>query len=59
VRNDETFLLIDDADVHAAFVDNFDRIWADPSMAPGCAKAGTGVDESEQEVAAGRWVRGA
>ncbi|MEZ5184119.1 MAG: DUF5979 domain-containing protein [Candidatus Nanopelagicales bacterium] len=47
VRNDETFLLIDDHDVHDAFVDNFDRIWADQSLTPGCDRAGTTVEEAE------------
>lgn len=47
VRNDETFLLIDDRNVHDAFVNNFERIWADQSLTPGCSRAGTVVDESE------------
>lgn len=47
VRNDETFLLIDDRAVHDAFVDNFDTIWADNSLTPGCDRAGVVVDESE------------
>ncbi len=36
-RNDETFLLIDDQAVHDAFQTNFQTIWADPSMTPGCS----------------------
>ena len=47
VRNDETFLLIDDRAVHDAFVDNFDTIWADNSLTPGCDQAGTVVQEFE------------
>ncbi len=38
LRNDETFLLIDDQTVHDAFRTNFETIWADPSMSLGCAK---------------------
>lgn len=38
LRNDETFLLIDDQAVHGAFQTNFQTIWDDPSMSPGCGK---------------------
>ena len=38
LRNDETFLLIDDQGVHDAFLANFETIWADPSMSLGCTK---------------------
>ena len=38
LRNDETFLLIDDQSVHDAFLENFQTIWADPSMSLGCTK---------------------
>jgi len=37
LRNDETFLLIDDQPVHDTFTDNFETIWDDPAMTPGCA----------------------
>jgi hypothetical protein len=57
VRNDETFLLIDDGPLHAQFDENFGRIWDDPSLTPGCGRAG-GVseeaieEEADQEVTA-------
>lgn len=38
LRNDETFLLIDDRAVHDAFKANFATIWGDSSMGQGCAK---------------------
>jgi len=51
VRNDETFLLVDDAGLHDAFLDNFDRIWADPSLTAGCGRAGGASEEQiEQEA---------
>lgn len=45
VRNDETFLLMDDAALHSAFVANFDAIWASPTLTSGCGRAG-GVSET-------------
>ena len=48
VRNDETFLLIDDDALHAAFVENFARIWNEPSLTAGCGRAG-GVSEEQIE----------
>jgi hypothetical protein len=57
VRNDETFLLIDDDPLHATFDENFRRIWDDPSLTAGCGRAG-GVseeaieEEADQEVTA-------
>ena len=39
LRNDETFVMIDDQGVHDAFQDNFQTIWADPSLTPGCDRA--------------------
>ena len=37
LRNDETFLMIDDQSLHDAFQENFQTIWEDPSMTPGCS----------------------
>jgi phosphatidylserine/phosphatidylglycerophosphate/cardiolipin synthase-like enzyme len=51
VRNDETFLLVDDVGLHDAFVGNFDRIWADPSLTPGCGRAGGTSEEQIEEEA--------
>ncbi len=48
VRNDETFLLADNAGLHAAFTGNFDVIWNNPSLTSGCGRAG-GVSEEEIE----------
>ncbi len=48
VRNDETFLLADDAALYAAFTGNFDAIWTTPSLTAGCGRAG-GVSEEEIE----------
>lgn len=39
LRNDETFVMIDDQSVHDAFQDNFQTIWAGPSLTPGCDRA--------------------
>jgi phosphatidylserine/phosphatidylglycerophosphate/cardiolipin synthase-like enzyme len=44
VRNDETFLLVDDQSVHNAFVTNFDSIWTYPTVTSGCGRAGTETD---------------
>lgn len=50
-RNDETFLLIDDALVHDAFSGNFARIWADPSLTAGCDRAnGVSNEQIEQDA---------
>jgi hypothetical protein len=51
VRNDETFLLVDDNDLHARFAENFDRIWNDPSLTPGCGRAGGVSEEVIEEEA--------
>lgn len=48
IANDETFLLIDQADVHSAFVTNFNLIWDYPTLTSGCGRAG-GVSEEEIE----------
>lgn len=50
-QNDETFLLIDQPQLHARFTDNFNRIWDTPSLTAGCGRAG-GVSEEtiEQEA---------
>lgn len=51
VRNDETFLLIDDQQLHDAFLVNFDTIWDYPTVTPGCERAlGTGKTEIEEEA---------
>jgi hypothetical protein len=50
-NNDETFLLTDDAGLHAAFAANFDTIWTDPTMDPGCQTASaTDIEAVEQEA---------
>lgn len=36
LRNDETFMLIDDQQVHDEFRTNFDIIWNQPAMTDGC-----------------------
>lgn len=51
VRNDETFLLIDDATLRTQFTANFDRIWNDPSLTPGCGRAGGVSEEAIEEEA--------
>lgn len=51
VRNDETFLLTDDAALHAAFVGNFDMIWNDPTLTAGCGRAGAASEEQIEEEA--------
>jgi len=51
VRNDETFLLVNDPGLHDAFVANFDRIWADPSLTAGCGRAGGTSEEQIEEEA--------
>lgn len=51
VRNDETFLLIEDAALHAQFADNFERIWSHPSVTPGCNRAGATSTEAIEEEA--------
>jgi phosphatidylserine/phosphatidylglycerophosphate/cardiolipin synthase-like enzyme len=51
VRNDETFLLTDDAGLHADFVANFDAIWDNPSLTPGCGRAGGVSEEAIEEEA--------
>ncbi len=48
VRNDETFLLIDQDAVHSAFTQNFEAIWNQPSLTAGCSRAG-GVSEEQIE----------
>jgi phosphatidylserine/phosphatidylglycerophosphate/cardiolipin synthase-like enzyme len=39
-RNDETFVEFTDPEVNAAFGGNWDRLWNDPAMSPGCGRAG-------------------
>ena len=48
VRNDETFLFVEDSGLRDAFTVNFDTIWNDPSLTAGCGRAG-GVSEEEIE----------
>jgi phosphatidylserine/phosphatidylglycerophosphate/cardiolipin synthase-like enzyme len=48
-HNDETFLLIDDAALHASYRTNFDRIWNEPSVTPGCEKTGNVSEEQIEE----------
>mgnify|MGYP000987984619 FL=1 len=51
VRNDETFLLTDDASLHSAFTTNFDAIWSYPSLTPGCDRAGAPSEQAIEEEA--------
>ncbi len=51
VRNDETFLLTDDAPLHAAFTKNFDAIWSHPSLTAGCGRAGGTSKQAIEEEA--------
>ena len=51
VRNDETFLLTDDAPLHAAFTKNFDAIWSHPSLTAGCGRAGGTSEQAIEEEA--------
>lgn len=51
VRNDETFLFIDDGPLHARFDENFGRIWDDPSLTAGCDRAGAVSEEAIEEEA--------
>ena len=45
--NDETLLQFVDAEVYSQFSANWDRLWNDPLMTPGCVRAGA---RSEAEV---------
>jgi phosphatidylserine/phosphatidylglycerophosphate/cardiolipin synthase-like enzyme len=45
--NDETLLQFVNPEVYTAFFGNWDRLWNDPSMTPGCVRAGA---RSEAEV---------
>lgn len=45
--NDETFVQFTNADVYTPFTANWDRLWNDPLMTPGCVRAGA---RSEAEV---------
>ncbi len=45
--NDETFLQFVGLDIYTAFFGNWDRLWNDPGMTPGCVRAGA---RSEAEV---------
>jgi phosphatidylserine/phosphatidylglycerophosphate/cardiolipin synthase-like enzyme len=46
-RNDETFVEFTGADVNGAFVNNWETLWNNPLMTPGCIRAGA---RSEAEV---------
>lgn len=48
-RNDETLLEISDPQVADAFSTNWDRIWNDPTMSAGCARAGAADSEAVEK----------
>lgn len=47
VANDETFLQFSNLEVYGPYSGNWDRLWNDPAMTPGCIRAGA---RSEAEV---------
>lgn len=38
-RNDETFVQFTDPEVNSQFAGNWERLWNDPAMSPGCSRA--------------------
>jgi phosphatidylserine/phosphatidylglycerophosphate/cardiolipin synthase-like enzyme len=50
-RNDEVFLLIDDATLRAQFTTNFEKIWNHSSLTAGCDRAGSETSEQIEEEA--------
>lgn len=50
-RNDEVFLMTDDAGLRAEFTTNFEKIWNHPSLTPGCDRAGNETEEAIEEEA--------
>jgi phosphatidylserine/phosphatidylglycerophosphate/cardiolipin synthase-like enzyme len=48
-RNDETLLEVSDPGVADEFSQNWDRIWNDPTMSSGCARAGAADSEAVEK----------